>query len=240
MTMPGAGAEAPGLGARTEQAEPAMSANEAEPGESDAAAMAPGDAPTSLPESPAVSVLDGSEAPATGSADVPPVTGGVDEPPGPCDEGRPGARFVDSEAGDDQADGLAPSSAWRTLARVNAESLQPGDSLCFRVGGSWTGQLAPLGSGTPDAPIVIDRFGAGPLPKIAAGMGDLQAVLLVNQQYIEINHLELTNDHAGPGDFRGISVRGRDAGQLNHIAIRRPRTRPTITWSTPSSPAVRW
>jgi parallel beta-helix repeat protein len=172
-----------------------------------------------------VSMLLGSDPPATGSAgDAPPTdappTDSADDAPGPCDEGHPGARFVDSEAGDDQADGLAPTSAWRTLARVNTESLQPGDSLCFRAGGSWTGQLTPLGSGAPDAPIVIDRYGSGPLPKIAGGTNDLQVILLVNQQYVEINHLELTNDHAGPGDYRGISVRGRDAGELNHVAIR--------------------
>ena len=39
-------------------------------------------------------------------------------------------------------------------------------------------------------------------------------------QYWEINNLELTNDKATPGDYRGIAVRGRDAGKLTHIHIR--------------------
>ncbi len=137
-----------------------------------------------------------------------------------CQEDSPGAHFVDSEMGNDAADGLSPANAWKTLERANSETLQPGDSLCFRSGGSWTGQLAPRGSGSDSASIVIDRYGSGAMPKIAAGPGDLQAVLLMNQQYIELNHLELTNDQGGPGDYRGISVRGKDVGALNHIAIR--------------------
>ena len=35
-----------------------------------------------------------------------------------------------------------------------------------------------------------------------------------------MNNLELTNKQSAPGDYRGIAVRGHDAGVLNHIAIR--------------------
>lgn len=35
-----------------------------------------------------------------------------------------------------------------------------------------------------------------------------------------MNNLELTNTKSAPGDYRGISIRGRDAGILNHLAIR--------------------
>lgn len=139
---------------------------------------------------------------------------------GACEEGYPGAHFVDSVSGDDGADGQSPTTAWKTLERANSESLGPGDSLCFRADGSWTGQLAPMGSGSEEAPIIIDQYGTGALPKISGGSNDLQALLLVNQQYIEIRHLELTNDHGGPGDYRGVSVRGKDAGVLNHIVIK--------------------
>ena len=48
----------------------------------------------------------------------------------------------------------------------------------------------------------------------------LDAVLLFNVQYWELNNLEVTNTKTAPGDYRGICVRGRDVGVLNHIVIR--------------------
>ena len=48
----------------------------------------------------------------------------------------------------------------------------------------------------------------------------LQPLLLQSVQYWEVNNLELTNTKSAPGDYRGISVRGRDTGVLNHIYIR--------------------
>lgn len=137
-----------------------------------------------------------------------------------CAEDATGAHYVDFTAGDDNNDGESPDAAWKTLDRVNAETFQPGDAICFRAGESWTGELSPKGSGSEQAPIVIDQYGTGDRPHIAAGQGDLQPLSLVNLQYWEVNHLELTNDQGGPGDYRGIQVLGRDAGELSHIVIR--------------------
>ena len=36
---------------------------------------------------------------------------------------------VDSEGGDDAADGLGPATAWRTLMRVNKAKIAPGDKV---------------------------------------------------------------------------------------------------------------
>ena len=131
-----------------------------------------------------------------------------------------GAHYVDATAGDDAKDGRTADSAWKTLSRVNSETFQPGAAICLRAGGSWTGALAPKGSGTAAAPIVIDQYGTGNKPRIAAGASDQQPLLLENVQYWEVNNLELTNTKAAPGDYRGILVRGKDAGVLNHIHIR--------------------
>ncbi len=128
--------------------------------------------------------------------------------------------YIDSTAGNDANDGQTPATAWKTLTKVNSTTLQPGGRLCFRAGGSWTGQLKPLGSGSSTAPIVIDQFGTGAKPQIAAGSSDLNALSLVNQSYIEINNLDIKNQKSALGDYRGISVLGRDAGTLNHIYVR--------------------
>lgn len=128
--------------------------------------------------------------------------------------------FVDDKSGNDASDGKTPATAWKTLAKANGTQLQAGDKLCLRAGGSWTGQLKPRGSGSSAAPVVIDKYGAGERPKIAAGASDKDAVLLENFAYVELNNLEITNQKSTPGDYRGIAVLGRDAGTLNHVQIR--------------------
>jgi len=143
--------------------------------------------------------------------------GGVASPG--CSETGPGY-FIDDQAGNDAGDGKTPATAWKTLAKANATKLVAGDRLCLRAGGSWTGQLKPQGSGSSAAPVVIDKYGAGARPKIAAGASDKDAVLLENFAYVELNNLEVTNQKSAPGDYRGIAVVGRDAGTLNHVQIR--------------------
>lgn len=137
-----------------------------------------------------------------------------------CSDGAPSAHYIDSMGGDDNNDGSTPDAAWQSLERVNSEMFQPGDAICFRSGGNWTGEFALQGSGSSDAPIVVDQYGSGDTPRINAGPGDLQAILLRNVEYVEVNNLEVSNDQGGPGDYRGVSVRGSNAGELNHVHLR--------------------
>jgi hypothetical protein len=67
---------------------------------------------------------------------------------------------------------------------------------------------------------VIDQYGSGAKPKLAAGTADLDTVYLLNQQYFELNNLDVTNKKASLGDYRGISINGQNGGTLNHIYIR--------------------
>ena len=73
------------------------------------------------------------------------------------------ATYYVSSAGDDAAPGTSPETAWRTLGRVNAGPLRPGDRVLFRRGDRWRGQLRPH-SGAPSAPIVYSAYGEGPKP----------------------------------------------------------------------------
>jgi parallel beta-helix repeat protein len=146
--------------------------------------------------------------------------GGSANPVTSCSEGAAHAYYIDSGAGDDAHDGRTQASAWKSLTKVNAATFAPGDSLCFRAGGSWTGNLHPLGSGASGAPIVIDSYGAGAKPKFSASASDLNAVTFVNQSYWELNGLEITNKQSALGDLRGISVTGSNAGTLGHFYIR--------------------
>ena len=77
---------------------------------------------------------------------------------------------VDSAGGNDAADGLTPVTAWRSLDRVNAATVEPGDEVRFRRGGLWRGTLRAK-SGAPGRPILYSSYGKGPKPIIQRSLG---------------------------------------------------------------------
>jgi len=72
--------------------------------------------------------------------------------------------YVNSVSGSDSNAGTSPDRPWKTLSKANAVSLLPGDSLLLSRGGSWTGTLAPKGSGTSTTPITVGAYGSGAAP----------------------------------------------------------------------------
>ncbi len=133
----------------------------------------------------------------------------------------PATYFVDASNGSDDNTGTTEGTPWRSLAKVNATTFGPGDTIRFRSGAVWTGQLWPKGSGTGAAPIVIDRYGTGAKPRFN-GNGVLEGtVRLLNQPYWEIRNLDVTNTR-GDGSrsqFVGIKVRNASGGPLNGVRI---------------------
>ncbi|MFA7053397.1 MAG: hypothetical protein WC328_10280, partial [Kiritimatiellia bacterium] len=80
-----------------------------------------------------------------------------------AERAAPAVFHVDSEAGNDSAEGTRPDTAWRTLDKVNATALIPGDQILFKRGGLWRGQLVPQ-SGAPGARILYGAYGDGAKP----------------------------------------------------------------------------
>ncbi|HEY3973462.1 MAG TPA: right-handed parallel beta-helix repeat-containing protein [Candidatus Sulfotelmatobacter sp.] len=138
--------------------------------------------------------------------------------------------YVDSRYGSDANSGIRPEKAWRTLTRVNATNFNPGDRILFKSGSTWTGQLWPKGSGTAQHPVVIDKYGGDALPVINGDGLAEDAVLLKNQEYWEIQNLEITNrgltNHALTNQEdnstirRGVHVVAENVGDLHHIYLR--------------------
>jgi hypothetical protein len=128
--------------------------------------------------------------------------------------------YIDSLTGDDANSGISPGQAWKTLAKVNATTFHPGDRILFKSGSAWTGQLWPKGSGAVDQPIVVDKYGGDAKPVInGSGMAE-DAVLLKNQEYWEINNLEITNHGSAPAPRRGVHLLAENSGDLHHIYLR--------------------
>ncbi|MBS2538582.1 right-handed parallel beta-helix repeat-containing protein [Catenulispora sp. NF23] len=107
---------------------------------------------------------------------------------------------------------------------MNATALHPGDQVRLKSGGSWTGQLAPQGSGAPGNPIVIGSYGSGAKP-VLAGQGLVGAtVLLSNEHDVTVDGLEVTNTTGQPKSATspvtvGIELYGKDAGTLADLTV---------------------
>jgi len=106
--------------------------------------------------------------------------------------------YLSSSAGNDTDDGLSKETPWETLEKISTTELFPGDSILFKTGDTFNGQLVVNGSGIKDHSIVISSYGNGEKPIIdganVEGGAHLTSILINNQEYIEIEKLELVNE----------------------------------------------
>lgn len=72
-----------------------------------------------------------------GAASTVPGPAGPPGPPGPAGT-FPYKVYYVSPSGNDSNDGLAPTTAWATVAKVTAAALLPGDTVLFEGGKTWT------------------------------------------------------------------------------------------------------
>jgi hypothetical protein len=75
--------------------------------------------------------------------------------------------YVDAMDGRDTNNGLAEATAWKTIAKVNASTLEPGDQILFKRGRVWREVLRPGSSGTRSEPIVFGAYDTGDQPIIS-------------------------------------------------------------------------
>ena len=127
--------------------------------------------------------------------------------------------YVDSQKGLDSNSGTSPAQSWQTLQKVNENHYLPGDHILFRRGSRWEGRLVLSVSGARGAPIVVDSFGSGSLPRIDGNGAVENVVSLENVQYVELRHLEITNYSAEPGVRRGVLIAVSNFGTAHHIVV---------------------
>ena len=129
--------------------------------------------------------------------------------------------YVDDLNGVDANNGLSPATAWKNLSKVNATTFSANNKILFKANGVWTGRLYPKGSGAAGFPVIIDMYGTGNKPLIDGnGMTGTGVVYLYNQQYWEINNLEITNDGSADDDRRGVRIEAENYGTANHIYLK--------------------
>ncbi len=128
--------------------------------------------------------------------------------------------YVDALRGNDSHSGKDSLSAWRSLARLHAETFQAGDTIRFRSGRIFEGQFRPRGSGTPQRPIVVGRYGDGDKPRLQAHGQFLATVHLHNVSGWELTDLDISNHGADRQAGRaGVIVELQDFGVARHIRL---------------------
>jgi hypothetical protein len=103
---------------------------------------------------------------------------------------------------------------WNSLAAAEAHAFAAGDVVALARGTVCRGAFAPKGSGSEGHPIRLTAYGHGRRPRIVAPHGERQILLLFNQEYWQIDSLDLAG-----GNRYGIFVSG-DAGPLHHIYLK--------------------
>lgn len=132
---------------------------------------------------------------------------------------EPAAFYVDSENGDDSADGMTPETAWKTLTKVNETQLIGGDRILLKAGSVFEDQALSIKSGgTAENPIIIDMYDgdvvgaeAGERPHIKGnGKNSFEyqgnqisyGLHIKNASHVQVNNVEISNQ----GDTRKLSV----------------------------------
>ncbi len=137
--------------------------------------------------------------------------------------------YVNSQTGDDSADGRTEATAWKSLTNPNATVFNPGDEILLHAESVWNGQLVLRGSGSEGKIITLGKYGSDDPEKrpvingsgtigqtvyniIPSSEGEINqkqsaAVELHNASYWEISGLEVTNmGEAAQNGRNGIMV----------------------------------
>ncbi len=71
--------------------------------------------------------------------------------------------------GNNTANGLSPATAWQSIDQLNSQThtLNPGDTVFFRRGDVFFGQIELQKDGLPGSPIVLGAYGTGAAPVIS-------------------------------------------------------------------------
>ncbi len=69
-----------------------------------------------------------------------------------------------SAAGNDKNIGTSSKAAWKTIGKLNEQKLQPGDSVLFKKGDVFFGELVCMYSGSKHSSIVYSTYGSGSMP----------------------------------------------------------------------------
>lgn len=128
--------------------------------------------------------------------------------------------YFDSANGNDANEGTSAVSAWRNLAKIKDINLAPGDSVLLKRGSRFECIVEFTAHGTEGSPIVIDTYGDGEAPCIAAPDSSLYAVAIYNSDYVTLQNIEVVNTGSQRLAGRtGVLVKSENYGTSHGITL---------------------
>jgi Right handed beta helix region len=91
------------------------------------------------------------------------------------------------------------SAPWKTIARLNAQPLQPGDVVAFKRGETWHETLRPRSSGIAKLPIIFRAYGVGPPPTFSGTSHPGKDINIDNNEQSYIIYKEMNLQGARQG-----------------------------------------
>jgi len=129
-----------------------------------------------------------------------------------------GNYYFNATEGDDAHEVCTPETPWKSLAKLNDQVFEPGDSILFASGESWQGQVAPRGSGNELQPVFMGRYGQGALPVIDGAGANGAVITLQGLSHWKISELEITNPSETQASRLGILITASE-GTHGHIHL---------------------
>jgi hypothetical protein len=74
--------------------------------------------------------------------------------------------YVDNTSGSDSNSGTSSAAPWKSLSKVNSTTFRAGDTINFKRGSVWTGNLRIQNSGTSASRITYRAYDTGAAPRI--------------------------------------------------------------------------
>src|SRR5688572_30083429 len=123
-----------------------------------------------------------------------------------------------SPTGQDHKNGTSPTTAWKTISKVNTKNLQAGDTVLFQGGATFSGSLVFdfNDKGTALAPVTIGSYGTG-RATLRAGTGG--GVSAQNVAGLTFRNLNFVGDGASVNTKDGLNFWNTLAGdvKLQHL-----------------------
>jgi parallel beta-helix repeat protein len=115
--------------------------------------------------------------------------------------------YVDPSSTSNTSNGSL-ASPWKTIAQVNSGTtlLNPGDTVFFKRGQTYSGRLTVGRSGIAGKPIVYTPYGTGALPEFNNAITDI--IALTNRSYVVIDGIKfIDNSISGPDPLHQIQAK---------------------------------
>ena len=118
--------------------------------------------------------------------------------------------FVDPVNGNDSYTGHQ-GSPWKTIAKVNAAALVPGDQVFFKRGETFTGALVPGNNGDVNRYILFGAYGEGARP-IIDGTASVALYIEIGtgRCYLRYENIDFAGSTAGAGTNPTVRACGHD------------------------------